>query len=128
MARKDDYRDTPRFCVLCTKPIPPERKWDAITCSKECTKLRRSYAQCRMDQTECRYCRRPSTPEERARYAAWKRWEKAGQSDEVSAAALLRENVRLKLKLAELKGESTNDGEPKEGKGELSNVGDLRAS
>ena len=126
--RTDHFRNVERHCVVCANLIPSERKADAVTCSKECTKTRRRFLQSKIDQTECRYCRRPSTPEERARYAAWKRWEKAGQSDEASAAALLRENVRLKLKLAELKGESTNDGEPKEGKGELSNVGDLRAS
>jgi hypothetical protein len=51
---------------------------------------------------ECRYCYRPSTPEERARYHAWRRWEKAGQSEEQSAAALLRQVERLKKKLGEL--------------------------
>jgi hypothetical protein len=35
MARKDDFRGNTMRCVVCTNPIPPERKWDSITCSKE---------------------------------------------------------------------------------------------
>jgi hypothetical protein len=50
---------------------------------------------------QCRYCLKPSNPEERARYQAWRRWEKAGQGEEQSAASLLREVERLKKKLAE---------------------------
>ena len=127
MARKDDFRSTPRFCVMCQNPIPPERKWDAITCSKECTKRRKDFGRSRLDAMECRYCRRPSTPEERARYAAWRRWEKAGQGDETTAAALLRENVRLKHKLAELQSETTTDEQSKDGQEKPEPVDDLRS-
>jgi predicted nucleic acid-binding Zn ribbon protein len=76
MARKDDFRGNTMRCVVCTNPIPPERKWDAITCSKECTKARRDFGRSRKDMIECRYCMRPSTPEERARYLAWRRAER----------------------------------------------------
>lgn len=89
-------------CVVCQKQIPSDRKWDAVCCSTECSKLRKNYGRSRKDQISCRYCLRPSTPEERVRYQAWRRWEKAGQSDEKSAGSLLREVERLKRKLAEL--------------------------
>lgn len=104
MARRDDFRGVRMHCVVCSKPIPIDRKWDAITCSPECTKSRKDFGRSRKDQIECRYCLRPSTPEERARYHAWRKWEKAGQSDEQSAPSLLRQVERLKRKLAELEG------------------------
>lgn len=102
MARKDDYRAVQRFCVMCTNVIPAERPWNAVTCSKECSKRRVDYRRSREDALQCRYCNRPSTPEERQRYQLWRRWEKAGQSDEQSTAKLLAENVRLKRKLSEM--------------------------
>ena len=76
MARKDSYSQNQMHCVNCTEPIPSTRKWDAITCSPACTKARKDYGRSRQDQRECRYCLRPSTPEERARYKAWRKWEK----------------------------------------------------
>lgn len=108
MARRDDFRGVKRFCVMCRREIPADRKWDAVTCSPECTKDRKNYGRSRKDQVECRYCFRPSTPEDRARYQAWRRWEKAGQSDEKSAAALLRQVQRLERKIVELTGEDGN--------------------
>jgi predicted nucleic acid-binding Zn ribbon protein len=91
-----------RFCVVCQNPIPADRKVDAVTCSKECGKKRKDYMRATTALRSCKYCQRPATIEERARYAAWRRWEKAGQSDENSAVKLLRENAHLKRKLAEL--------------------------
>jgi len=73
MARKDTFRETQMKCVVCTTPIPETRKWDAITCSKECTKIRKDYGRSRVDEKQCRYCQRPSTPEERDNYMAWRR-------------------------------------------------------
>jgi len=81
MARKDDYRNTQMKCVVCTKPIPSTRKWDAVTCSPECTKARKDYGRSRKDQLECRYCQRPSTPEERALYMAWRRGMKKAEKE-----------------------------------------------
>ena len=107
MARTDAYRGVHTHCVMCSKAIPADRRWDAITCSPECSKARKDYGRSRQDQIECRYCQRPSTPEERTRYMAWRRWEKAGIKEEQSAAALLRQVERLKRKLAELE---TADG------------------
>jgi len=85
VARKDDYRNVERYCVVCRNPIPAERKWDAITCSKECTKTRKDYGRSRKDQVECRYCLRPSSPEERARYLAWRRAEKKAEKEATHA-------------------------------------------
>lgn len=102
MPRTDNFTNKVMNCIVCTKTIPGDRRWDAVTCSKECSKARQDFYRSRQDTKECRYCFHPSSPEERARFAAWRRWEKAGQSDETSAAALLKENVRLKRKLAEL--------------------------
>jgi len=99
MARKDSFRTM--YCVVCTDEIPAGRKKDSVTCSPECSKARKDHFRSLIDNKECRYCNRPATPEERARYAAWRRWEKAGIKDEQSAASLLREVERLKRKLAE---------------------------
>jgi tRNA(Ile)-lysidine synthase TilS/MesJ len=79
MSRKDDFRNVPRFCVMCQTPIPPERKADSVTCSKDCSVKRKNYFRSRIDQKECRYCQRPSTPEERARYLRWRRAEKKAE-------------------------------------------------
>ena len=108
MARKDDYRGVERFCVMCKNVIPPDRKWDAVTCGPACTKTRKDFGRSRKDQLECRYCLRPSTPEERARYQAWRRWERAGQGDEKSAASLLRQVQKLTRRLAELEAVDAN--------------------
>jgi hypothetical protein len=75
---------------------------NAVTCSKDCSKLRTKYWMSRRDQAKCRYCLRPATPEERARYQAWRRWERKGMTEEQSAAKLLHENRRLKTRIEEL--------------------------
>ena len=100
MARTDAYRGMVMHCVVCQEPIPSERKWDAVTCSPECSKTRKDYGRSRKDQAQCRYCLHPSTPEERQRYMTWRKWEKAGMSEAESAAALLRSIEVLKRKLA----------------------------
>jgi hypothetical protein len=93
---------------MCKNLIPPERKSDAITCSKECTKKRKDFLRSKQDAKECRYCNKPSTPEDRVLFSAWKRAMKKGMADEQSAALMLditsivRENERLKRRLAEL--------------------------
>jgi len=108
MARRDDYRGTPRYCVMCKNEIPVERKRDAVTCSPECTTARKNWGRSRLDAVECRYCNRPSTPEERVRYGMWKKWEKKNTGNEVFDEGVLevnrltRENDRLKKRLAEL--------------------------
>jgi hypothetical protein len=74
--RKDTYSGTVIHCVMCMKPIPPTRKKDAVTCSPECTVARKNYFRSLVDQSHCRYCNRPSTPEMRVlfnRFAKWMR-------------------------------------------------------
>lgn len=89
MARTDHYRGADRWCVMCRKPIPAERKSDAVTCSPECTQARRNFGRSRKDQTECRYCFRPSTPEERGRYKVWRKFEQE-MADNPQVAARVR--------------------------------------
>jgi predicted nucleic acid-binding Zn ribbon protein len=84
MARKDDFTGNQMHCVVCMSPIPPDRKWDAVTCSKTCTKARKNFGRSRRDQKECRYCLRPSSPEDRARYQAWRRAEKKAAKEATS--------------------------------------------
>jgi predicted nucleic acid-binding Zn ribbon protein len=115
MGLRNTIEEIPRFCIMCKGPIPPTRNWSSVTCSKECSTRRADFWRNRQDMTQCRYCQKPSTPEERTRYLLWRRWEKAGVGDEKSAQNLLRENARLKCKLAELQDESANDEQEKTG-------------
>lgn len=85
MARKDSYRGIQMHCVVCMNLIPSDRKWDSVTCSTACTKARKDFGRSRKDQMECRYCLRPSTPEERARYLAWRRAEKKAEKEATHA-------------------------------------------
>jgi hypothetical protein len=82
MSRRDDFRNVERYCIVCRSPIPQERKSDAITCSKECTKKRKDFSRSKLDAKACRYCLRPSTPEERTRYLAWRRAEKKAAKEQ----------------------------------------------
>ena len=108
MARTDAYRGVERFCLMCRNPIPHERKSDAITCSKECTKKRRDFLRSKTDAVECRYCNKPSTPEDRTLFSMWKKAMKSSMGDESFAiqvqdiTRLARENERLKRRVDEL--------------------------
>jgi hypothetical protein len=73
VSRTDDYSGARMHCVVCKNEIPPERRWDAICCSPECTKKRKDYGRSRRDQVVCRYCYKPSTPEQRKSYQQWRR-------------------------------------------------------
>lgn len=107
MARTDHYRGVKRYCVMCQEEIPHDRKWDAVTCSPQCTLARKQYGRSRKDQSACRYCLKPSTPEDRERFKAWSKWEKEHAGDEEASTNLqivnlARENRSLKRRLAEL--------------------------
>jgi hypothetical protein len=76
MARKT-YDDIKTHCVICTQEIATDRvKRGAITCNKEHAKERKAQLQAMVDRKECRYCRHPSTPEQRE---AFKRFRKLEQ-------------------------------------------------
>jgi len=81
MARADHYKGIERFCIMCKKTIPEDRKKDAVTCSKECSTARKNYLRSRQDATQCRYCNKPSTPEERARFHKWRKTEMGPKND-----------------------------------------------
>ena len=68
MARKT-FDEIKTKCIICGDEVPKERVMrGAITCSKEHAKIRRGQLLAITDKKECRYCRRPSTPEEREAY------------------------------------------------------------
>lgn len=108
MARTDHFRGVIRHCVMCGNQVPADRKSDAVTCSKECTVARKNFIRSKLDQKECRYCNKPSTPEERVLFGMWKKAMKQGAADEqftaqvIETTRLVRENERLKRRLAEL--------------------------
>lgn len=67
MARK--IVDPRIHCVICGDEVPKERRVrGAITCTKEHGVERRNQLRALIDLRECRYCRHPSTPEERDAY------------------------------------------------------------
>lgn len=73
------------YCVFDGKPIPADRvKHSATTCSKECSKAMERQRMLLMEQTECKYCRRPSTPEERESYKQWRKWLKDQATQEIT--------------------------------------------
>lgn len=75
MPRKT-YDDVETHCVICKELVPKDRLMrGAITCTKEHAKLRRAQLQAITDKKECRYCRRPSTPEEREAYKRFRKFE-----------------------------------------------------
>ena len=93
MPKKGDFqRDATlnsftRHCVVCTKPIPDKARRDVVTCSKECVKIRRKVMIAMLDAVRCKYCQRPSTPEERARYRRW-RLAEAAEEKRLAAEAV----------------------------------------
>jgi predicted nucleic acid-binding Zn ribbon protein len=62
------------FCVVCGESIPPDRLLKkSVTCSQAHGNILKNERRRRRDQERCRYCNRPSTPEERADFAAWRK-------------------------------------------------------
>ena len=37
MPHIDNFSEVRPYCVMCSKPLPPDRPQQAITCSNECT-------------------------------------------------------------------------------------------
>lgn len=62
------------FCIVCGGEMPFERTArGGSTCSKEHADILNAEKRRIRDSTHCRACSRPSTPEERQLYAAWRR-------------------------------------------------------
>lgn len=73
------------FCVFDGKPIPAERvKRNAVTCSQGCADAIIRQRMLLMEQSECKYCRRPSTPEERESFKHWRKWVKDQATPEIA--------------------------------------------
>ena len=71
------YENVITHCVICTKPVPADRlKYKAITCTEECAAARKNSIRAKQDMRECRYCRKPSTFEERAAFARFRTLER----------------------------------------------------
>jgi hypothetical protein len=93
---------------MCKNPLAADRKKDAVTCSKECSTARKNYLRSRQDATQCRYCNKPSTPEDRVLFSAYKKWLKQNSANpefaaQITEATRLAHDVeRLKRQLAEL--------------------------
>ena len=121
MARKDNFHEVTTHCVMCGDPIPHDRPKMALTCSDVCRDRRKNYRRSRQDQRACRYCLRPSTPEQRAAYHQWRRRPQDAEEEEryrlwriaeTSAAQLKSRNENKRKKLAET--EEQTEPEPQE--------------
>lgn len=61
------------FCVLCTRRIPRKRqRRRAITCSAEHQKRLTAMRKVERDHRQCSVCGRPSTPDERRQFRAFR--------------------------------------------------------
>jgi len=74
--KKIDRREALKvfYCVVCGEHIDPARVIrKAVTCSEEHSKILTLERRRLRDLSKCRLCNRPSTPAERAEFAAWRR-------------------------------------------------------
>ena len=118
MSRTDEYSGTRMHCVVCKNEIPPERRWDAICCSPECTKKRKEYGRSRRDHVMCRYCYKPSSQEQRKSYQQWRRRPqnpeeeelfRRWREDQVKIAVAETRRANRKAKLEEVESEEPDD-------------------
>ena len=82
MARKDDFHEVHMHCVMCGDLMPPDRPRMAITCSDLCKTRRRNFRRSRQDARMCRYCFKPSTPEQRLAFQQWRRRPQNAEEEE----------------------------------------------
>lgn len=83
MARRDDFTNVAMHCVICREPITDSRRKNAVTCSPECTAARKAYWFSKLDAKMCRYCYKPSTPEQRALFQQWRRRPQNAEEEEL---------------------------------------------
>lgn len=70
------------YCIIDKKPIPEERAANrSNTCSKECRATLDKMRRARVDARRCRHCAKPSSPEDRKLFQAWKRATKKTSSE-----------------------------------------------
>lgn len=95
--------DSTIFCVMCQEPIPAERITRlTVTCSDLCKKRRKDFLKARVEMKHCRYCHKPSTPEQRKRFQRWVRAEEKNpppidQLDELEKVSRAEAETRAKL-------------------------------
>ena len=113
MARKDEFHEIHTHCVMCGELMPLDRPRMAITCSDACKVKRRNYRRSRQDARMCRYCFKPSTPEQRLAFQQWRRRPQNAEEEEqfrfwriaqTSAAQLKSRRENKRKKLAETDG------------------------
>lgn len=73
----EDLINRKQFCVVCTCELGPERiKFRSVTCGDECQAIRQRLLRKRVDDRECRFCHKPSTPSSRRAFNRFRRWER----------------------------------------------------
>lgn len=73
---RPQFLELKTHCVVCTSPVPPERlKYKAITCCDAHARERKLSMRAKQDSRECRFCRKPTTPAEKAAYQRYRKWE-----------------------------------------------------
>jgi hypothetical protein len=68
------------LCTICGRTIDPKRALrgsGSVTCSKEHADLRIRLLRKKVDDAECRFCHKPSTPNRRRAFSRFNAWEKA---------------------------------------------------
>lgn len=65
------------FCTVCGDEVTEERKRRrSITCTRSCAIVRNKYLRAKTDAKKCRFCGQPCTPEEKASYRAWRKFQR----------------------------------------------------
>lgn len=83
MSRRDDFHNVVMHCIVCRNELPDSRRKNAVTCSPECTLARKNYWFSKLDAKMCRYCYKPSTPEQRALFQQWRRRPQNAEEEEL---------------------------------------------
>jgi hypothetical protein len=76
------------FCVICTRRIPRKRqRRRAVTCKTFHQKLLTRMRKAERDHRQCSHCGRPSTPDERVQFRAFRTSQVQGRPKRNSKAA-----------------------------------------
>lgn len=72
----EDLAGIDAHCTICTTIIPKDRqKFRSVTCSDQCKDLWARLKRKKVDDRECRFCHKPSTPNARKAFAAFRIWQ-----------------------------------------------------
>jgi len=96
--KTEPFAEPKFFCVVCTKQITTERVIKkAVTCSQACAREHKNMKRRLRDTDRCRLCNRPSSAEERAEFARWRRDERTKET------AARREKKKLEKEAAKVR-------------------------